>query len=944
MPDSATTSTCGLGRHRPADPDTPPLTTTNYSFSSIYGMRRLVRTLVFDDLVVDAGAIVLKATSHKTGSPFRSGPLLNHLKVFARKSIPSMITRSLENKFPPSRTEAYDCVRSVVSLAAVCIRQKLQVVRRRRVRRHGPARLGKRNWNPQHMTIRRFSSRLALIFVVLFAVAQAVILIMVDRVGSRITREHNVEQLRIGERLFGRLLDQNRLRLLQAAEVLSRDFAFREAIATGDAPTISSVLNNHGRRIRADVMALVSTDHHLIADSVNAQSTKRPFANLDLIRTAEQNGRAWGVMVLDGNLHQVVVVPVLAPDPIAWVVLGFSIDARFVEDLSAITALQVSFVKPNDSGWSVLATSGPRQEFEALFASLPRTTERSTEPLRLGTYDTVITSVDQDSAQSVSVVLQRSVAQGIETIERFKSWLWLLTCVGIAAFIVVSILVARRITRPLAALNQFASHVRDGNYGNRLSAAAPDEFGALSVSFNHMLDRIESRQAEILRLAFQDSVTNIPNRAYFISRLKEAVDSYRSNALPFAVLLIDLDRFKFINDTLGHPAGDLTLTEVGKRIRECLPENVTVARLGGDEFAILLSGHDSADSAAVASKVHLALEEPIDLYGQGVDVRGSIGIAHCPAHGVEPGILLQRADIAMYVAKRDKAGVAVFHESYDQHRAAHLSMLSDLKRAIAENQLVLHYQPKLDLRKDVVTDVEALVRWKHPMHGMVAPTEFVSFAEQTGMIRHLTRWVIECATQQCHEWLSRGIRLGISMNVSSQDLLDDELPTSFESATRRYGVPPDLITIEVTESAFLHDPQRASATINALKRHGFKLSVDDYGTGYSSLAYVQQLQCDELKIDRSFVTHVSEKGKDMAIVRSTIDLAHSLGLIVVAEGVETEATLDVLRGLGCDLIQGYVLARPMDAQSLCDWLSTNALVENRASKVRSELLDYVMPS
>lgn len=773
------------------------------------------------------------------------------------------------------------------------------------------------------MKLRSLSRRMALVFALLFTVVQASVLVLVDRVGLTIARERNVEELRVGERVFLRLLDQNRQRLLQAAEVLSKDFAFRQAVATGDAPTISSVLNNHGTRIQADVMMLVSLDNMLTADSLHALNSRRPFPHPSLIHAAQEDGKASAIMRIDDHLYQVVVVPVLAPDPIAWVAMGFSIDKTFVDDLRALTSMQVSFLEPAPSrGWRILATTRPDAELQASLSDLTMSLDASRAPFQLGGFDTLLTPLAGAGGESIEVALQRSVADGLEPFDRLKSLIALLTLASIIASIIGSAIVARHITRPLAVLSRFASRARDGDYSGRLTLRREDEVGALSDSFNHMLDGIEGRQAEILRLAYEDTVTGLPNRAQFNIRLTEAVDAYRRDGTPLAVVLMDLDRFKFINDTLGHHAGDLVLQAVAKRLRESLRESDTVARLGGDEFAILLTGGDQGRAPAVGRMVQAILEEPIDLDGQAVDVGSSIGIAQCPMHGEDPSVLLRHADIAMYEAKRDQSGVAIYEARFDRNRAENLSLMSDLRRAIAENQLVLHYQPKIDLRRGQLVGVEALVRWMHPERGMIAPSEFVPFAERTGMIKHITLWVIEHATRQCGAWLASGLSLSVSLNVSSRDLLQRDLPQLFAAATRRHEVPSELITVEVTESALVEDPQRAQETIRGLKEQGFRISIDDYGTGYSSLAYIQRLHCDELKVDRAFVTHAAGDGKDAAIVHSTIELGHSLGLTVVAEGVEDREVMEVLRKLGCDLAQGYVISRPLPAESLATWIAT----------------------
>jgi diguanylate cyclase (GGDEF)-like protein len=762
---------------------------------------------------------------------------------------------------------------------------------------------------------------MALVFALLFTVVQVGVLLLVDPVSTRVAHERNVQELKVGERVFLRLVDQNRQRLLQAAEVLSGDYAFRNAVATGDSATISSALNNHGARIRANVMMLVSPGGALVADSVQPVDRPRQFPNTTLIREAERNGKAWAIMPIDSGLYQVVVVPVLAPDPIAWVAMGFSVDQSFLDDLSALTSLHVSFLtRETDGGWEILATTQPREVLGESLARLPGGGAR--EPLRLADFDTIMFPLaDQAGSKRIQVALQRSVSEGLEPLERLTSLLALVVAASIVASIVGSVILARRIMQPLAAMGEFAQHVRDGDYSGRLALQRSDELGALSASFNHMLEGIQARESEVLRLAFEDTLTGLPNRVKFNECLTRAIEEYRRSALPVAVLLMDLDRFKVINDTLGHDAGDQVLKAVATRLRESLRESDLVARLGGDEFAVLLTGGDSSRPLAVARMIHAILEKPIELDAQPVDVGSSIGIAQCPAHGEEPGLLLRNADIAMYAAKRERAGMAVYEPSYEQHRASHLSLLSDLRKAIADNALLLYYQPKVDLVRGQLVGVEALVRWSHPQRGVIPPSEFIPFAEQTGTIRHVTRWVIEEAIRQCGVWLSGGMALNVSLNVSSRDLLDRELPYVLAGATRRHGVAPDLVTVEVTESALMEDPPRAQETIRSLKEQGLRLAIDDYGTGYSSLAYIQRLQCDELKVDRAFVTHVAGGRKEAAIVRSTIELGHSLGLTVVAEGVEEPETMNLLRQFGCDIAQGYGISRPLSASQLDDWIA-----------------------
>jgi diguanylate cyclase (GGDEF)-like protein len=765
---------------------------------------------------------------------------------------------------------------------------------------------------------------MALVFALLFIVVQASVLVLVDTVSGRIARDRNADELNVGERVLRRLLDQNRQSLLQTVEVLSRDFAFRKAVATGDSATISSVLDNHGNRINAAVTMLVHPNGKLMADSLHRDTGGHPFPHPALIRSAEEQGRASAILPVDGVLYQMVVVPVLAPDPIAWVAMGVAVDDAFLKDLRTLTSLDVSFIQSNPDGhWQVLATTRAKAELEQSLLELPLQAHIVTVPVRLRGFDTSVTTLAQEGGDPLTVALQLSVAQGLQPFERLKSMLAVIMAASIVASIIGSIVLARRITQPLAALSRFSARIRDGDYSGRMQLKRSDEIGALSNNFDHMLEGIATREAEILRLAYMDTLTGLPNRLMFNNRLTRELSECRSGGVPASVLIMDLDRFKLINNTLGHGAGNKVLQEVAKRLREVVREADTVCRLGGDEFAILLTGTDAKRALAVGRMIQAVLEEPIDLDGQPVDVGSSIGIAQCPLHGDGTGLLMRRADIAMYAAKRDKSGVAIYESHFESYGTGQLSLLSDLRKAITEHQFSLHYQPKVDLRNSQIVSVEALIRWNHPDRGMIAPLEFILFAEQTGMIRQITRWVIEEAVRQCGVWLAGGTALGVSINVSSRDLLDRELPQFLSGALRKHAVAPELITIEVTESALIEDPHRAQETVKALKEQGLRLAIDDYGAGYSSLAYIQRLQCDELKVDRAFVTHAAEQAKDAAIVRSTIELGHSLGLTVVAEGVETAEGIRILRDLGCDLAQGFWISKPLPADLLAGWIASS---------------------
>jgi diguanylate cyclase (GGDEF)-like protein len=416
--------------------------------------------------------------------------------------------------------------------------------------------------------------------------------------------------------------------------------------------------------------------------------------------------------------------------------------------------------------------------------------------------------------------------------------------------------------------------------------------------------------------ALHDALTGLPNRDLFRDRIEQAVRGARRSGLTAVVMIMDLDHFKEINDTLGHHMGDLLLEEVSRRLSATLREADTVARLGGDEFGVLLP-HVSkpGDAAVVAQQLLTELREPFMLDGMRLEIDASIGIALHPNHGDHVETLQQRADIAMYSAKHSGRGYAIFEPELDRHSPRRLALAGGMRHAINEGQITLYYQPKADLRTGKVVGVEALARWNHPEFGIVGPSEFVPIAEQTGLITPLTSFVLDAALRQIREWRDAGLELSIAVNLSARSFLDTHLAAEIPRLLGKWAVDAAQLELEITESMLMTDPARAEATLDRLSQIGLTLSVDDFGTGYSSLANLKRLPVDAIKIDKSFVMEMAVDASDAAIVRSTIELAHNLGLRVVAEGVESEDAWRQLEGLGCDYAQGYFLSRPLPADA-----------------------------
>jgi diguanylate cyclase (GGDEF)-like protein len=431
------------------------------------------------------------------------------------------------------------------------------------------------------------------------------------------------------------------------------------------------------------------------------------------------------------------------------------------------------------------------------------------------------------------------------------------------------------------------------------------------------------RVAEIRRQATTDDLTGLPNRRHLDRSLQRRLETARARGGSLALLLIDLDGFKELNDTLGHRAGDLVLEQIGPRLRAVLRSGDELARLGGDEFAVVLS--DAADAEPVGRRMRQALEAGLTVDGIDVRIGASIGIAVFPDHGEDGETLLQRADVAMYQAKAARSGHAFYQRDRDRHSRERLALIGELRDAIGTDQLVLHFQPKLDIETGAIRDVEALVRWMHPERGLLAPGAFVPLAEQTGVMGELTWHVLDAALRHVAAWYERGIDLAVAVNVSAATLLDEGWATDIAGALVRHGVPASRLRIEITEDALMGDAERALRVVESLVATGIGVSVDDFGTGYSSLGLLKHLPVDELKIDRTFVRDLLTDTADAAIVQSVVDLGSRLGLRTVAEGVEDAETLDRIAEYGVSVAQGYHIARPLPADELERWLAARAV-------------------
>ncbi len=754
-------------------------------------------------------------------------------------------------------------------------------------------------------------------------------------------------ELAAGDQAWQRLMQQRALRLAQAASLLAADDAFRAAVVGRDTAPISLALERHGQRIGAATLALLDPALGLRASA--------GLAGAEMQAVLRQLPQAMGsrndaVGVVEQQAYQFAMVPVQNPAVqgtalLGWLVASQAMDQALVNEMHGLTGLHSALtVRPAANTRTLAVSSLPMPSQHALARQAGDATSGAIEgeiELQGQAYLATSQRMAGDVGGAVHLVVLRALADALAPFAELQWLLALTTAGGLVLFGVGSGWTARRVARPMQSLVDASERLASGDYGqapDHLGRA--DEIGEVARALDHMRLNIGRQRSEIHRLAYWDRLTGLPNRLQFRGAVERAIaqataagqSALRQVAatasgpgsapapMPLAVLMLDLDRFKHVNDVLGHGFGDLLLRAVTERLQSVAREGDTVARMGSDEFALLLPCSDAAQALGVARRIAASFERALLLDGHMVDLSAGIGIASWPAHADDVDTLLSHAEAAMHLAKEHTAGAQVYDPVQDQNTAHTVSLLSELRHALEHDELRMYLQPKIDLRGAGTLGAEALVRWQHPSRGLVPPLEFVPFAEQTGFIRQVTLWIFTEVVRQQAMLQSLGIQK-VSINLSTRDLQDPDLPDKLDALLTLYGAQASGLCLEITESAMMVDPKRAETTLNRLAERGYTLSIDDFGTGYSSLAYLKRLPVRELKIDRSFVMGMTKDNNDAAIVRSTIDLAHNLGLRVVAEGVENAAVLAQLERLNCDEAQGYHIGKPMPAADIHSWVA-----------------------
>jgi diguanylate cyclase (GGDEF)-like protein len=754
-------------------------------------------------------------------------------------------------------------------------------------------------------------TRIALTFLLLLTAVLTAALYAVSAANRSNAAREVQRQLDVGVSVFTRLLESDRRLLAQAAQAVAADYGFREAVAANDTDTMNSALENAGARVGAALVVLTSLDGHVLAASGSHVAAGSVFPI-----TAAHGNR---VLVDSGKIYQMVTVPVRSPLPVAWISMGFALDDKAARELADITGL----------GVTLSLRSGARTEVA------------STVPAgSAGDPDTVARRIvlSNQGDTEVEATLSRSLREARAPFERLTDRLFLIAAVSLIAFGWTAFAIARNITRPLRDLTRSVDRIRGGDYDLALTVHRRDELGVLADGLKHMQTAVQSRDQSIRRLAYQDALTGLMNRTAFGAALSVALSDVGTTTV--AVAVINLLRFRRINEHLGYSVGDEVLKAIASRLSALPSVDSAVARLATDEFAAFTRLPDPAQLQAWGTSLLAALVEPVIVEAQPIDIAATVGLALASSVQPDADDLLRRADVAVGRARREKHALAIYQDSFQPAAREQLSLLGELRRAVEEDELRLYFQPKMELATARVAGAEVLMRWQHPTRGLLSPAAFIPFAEQTGFIRRITRWALDRAVAQGAEWHRAGRSIPLAVNIGADDI-DERLDSRIAAILGRHQLPPCLLSLELTESSFIDDPERALHVLTALAALGVGLSIDDFGTGYSSLGLLARMPVHEMKVDRSFVLALASDAGYAAIVRSAIDMGHSLGLKVVAEGIETQSIADRLRELRCDIGQGYLYARPMPAQDFAAWLEGKPRVPVIAPLVDLPALDHI---
>ncbi len=765
-----------------------------------------------------------------------------------------------------------------------------------------------------------FQTRIAGVLALLLLVVVAATYFAVKAATTRAVEKQAQVQLSTGSQVFERLLDLRGRRLQYGLDWLTADGPFKQAVAEGNPETVMAALRRHGTGLRSSEVFVLGLDGKVMVSTLPVLTHGQPFPYDEALRHARRSGLQMLIVAMDSLPYLLVQDVVLDPQPIARVVMGFPMDRQFANELRSMSNLEVSFLSVQNGQVGELFSTQPEAYRATIIDTLHQAQLNPDAQINLFYGQRVLSQVlplaNTGEGNEVRVLLQSPLDHALESFAPLDRQFLGIALAVLLVSLAAALLLARRVSRPLNALVEAAERIGAGDYRTPVRVRSHDEFGLLARAFNAMQSGIAVRERQLAHNALHDPLTGLPNRALAMERLGSAISAQR----PVVLLYLGIENYRVINEGFGPQGVEEMLREASRCLSMCLLASDTAARIAGSEFLLLLENTEIDRAVARADRLYGLLTEPQRIGNDEVRHEVSIGIAAYPADGQQVEELISRAAIARHDAASLPGHLQIYQQDRDLAHQRQITLIRDLRRAVVEGELFLCYQPKLDLMHGHVRQAEALLRWQHPTLGQVSPAEFIPLAERTGSMRSMTLWVIEEAIRQIAEWAGRGLHIQLSVNISVDDLADDDLAIRVTALLMQYAVAAQQLTFEITESAIMHNPQQALSVLEQLRGCGISLSVDDFGTGYSSLAQLQRLPVQELKIDQSFIRNLDSASGDGVIVRSTIEMSHNLGLKVVAEGVEFEPSLKLLRQWKCDTAQGHLISRPLNAMAFEMWM------------------------
>lgn len=763
--------------------------------------------------------------------------------------------------------------------------------------------------------------RIKLLLTLLAAVSVLICVVVFAVAGLHVFNRQATLLLNQTERTFDRVFDDFDDRMIRRSQRLATQ------LKVTDLAVLRQQLEEVQQSRNAPFIVYYDDQQQVLVGDAQINQLLQPVWST-VWSQARLDGAAITHAALLDQLYAVVVVSAMQLDGTeGWLSIAYPLDDAVAIDLQERIGMDVSLLlQPTAQARVVVASSLP-MALRVDLLSVPLQAQQI--QLANIAYQSRMMALPNSemsfpASQRVAVLLQYPSSRVFAPLYDLIKIMLVLALLSFLLIGLASLVIARMVTRPLHDLVSAAQQIQHGDYQQKIVPPNTLELAELAQSLTHMQVAIHERELRVLALAEKDALTGVYNRVGFLRR----VESLLSQQRPMTAILINIDRFQQINDTLGHPFGDQVLIAFADQLVELLAAvpDAVLARFGGDEFAVLVP-MNQPDWELLVDRMQREFELPLHVTDRQLDVRATLGLSHCPLHAKNAVDLMCCADEAMYIAKEERIGCRIYNPERQRFRTEHLSLLGELKTALVSQQLLLYFQPKICLQpqshqgQPVLHQAEALIRWQHPDRGFIPPSEFIPFAEQTNDIRDLTRWVIAQGCMDAAKLGKQGHAVRVSVNISVRDLLDSQFYLYVRECLAEAKIPPSLLCLEITESGAMEEAPAVSENLNHLKLMGVALAIDDYGTGYSSLSYVRKLPVSELKIDQSFIKHMVDSPTDMMIVRSTIELAHSLGFSVVAEGVETQQISQLLSDFGCDLAQGYFYARPLPFTEYATWLA-----------------------